>query len=310
MQHSVSLLLVSAAASAAAFSLTPHRATAPVLRGASVCMAEGEKSPLDALKAVPWNNLLLGLITVDCANRLTSSVPGLFGPEPNFLGTALDVVFVGYGIQTLLKQAGVGKTDYYDELEGSEVRSFALEAGEYAQRGEVPSRSKDGRYEVATFAGGCFWGTELHFQRVPGVVSTCVGYTQGAVDKPSYEQVCSGSTGHTEGLQLAFDPAVVSYDTLCDKLLAVLGSDAAELNKVGNDRGTQYRHGIYPHTDAQAAAAARAVERCEVKLAAPVVTEVALARVFWPAEGYHQRYLEKGGQNADKEGEVAVRCYG
>jgi len=196
------------------------------------------------LSAVPWNNLLLGFITVDCANRLTSSIPELFGSSPNFLGTALDVVFVGYGVTTGLKQAGVGKTDYYDELEGGEVRSFALEAGEYALRGEVPSRSKDGRFEVATFAGGCFWGTELHYQRIPGVVSTCVGYTQGTVDKPSYEQVCSGSTGHTEGLQLSFDPAVVSYDTLCEKLLAVLGPDAAERNKVGNDRGTQYRSGF------------------------------------------------------------------
>ena len=98
---------------------------------------------------------------------------------------------------------------------------MALEAGEHALRGEVPTRTSDG-YEVATFAGGCFWGTELHFQRIPGVVATCVGYTQGAVERPSYEQVCSGTTGHTEGLQLSFDPAVVSYEALCEKLLAVV----------------------------------------------------------------------------------------
>ena len=146
----------------------------------------------------------------------------------------------------------------------------------------MPTLSADGRYEVATFAGGCFWGTELHFQRVPGVVATCVGYTQGGVERPSYEQVCGGTTGHTEGLQLSFDPDVVSYAQLCDKLLAVLGSDATALNRVGGDRGTQYRHGIYPHTDAQAAAAAGAIARCQAGLTGEVATEVTRAAVFWP----------------------------
>ena len=152
----------------------------------------------------------------------------------------------------------------------------------------MPTRSSDGRYEVATFAGGCFWGTELHFQRIPGVIATCVGYTQGGLERPSYEQVCSGTTGHTEGLQLCFDPAVVSYEALCDKLLAVLGPDVTALNRVGNDRGTQYRHGIYPNSEAQTAAAARAIARCQAGLSAEIVTEVKPAAVFWPAEGYHR----------------------
>ena len=108
----------------------------------------------------------------------------------------------------------------YDAL-AREEKSFAGEAAEYALAGTVPTTSKAG-FEVATFAGGCFWGTELHFQRIPGVIATCVGYTQGGLERPSYEQVCSGTTGHTEGLQLSFDPAVVSYEALCDKLLAVV----------------------------------------------------------------------------------------
>jgi len=319
--------MLSLASAASAFSLAPNRAAlpslgAPLLRGTAVRMADGEKpmksaneSPLsavtDKLSTVPWNDLLLGFVTVDCAGRLSNSVPALFGPSPNYLGTALDVLFVGYGALNLAKKAGILKgTDYYADLEGGDVRSFAFEAGEFALAGEVPFRTKDGRYEVATFAGGCFWGTELHYQRINGVINTCVGYTQGNIDKPSYEQVCSGNTGHTEGIQLAFDPAVVSYEALCDKLLAVLGPDATKANKVGNDRGTQYRHGIYPHTDAQAEAASRAVQRCQMNFAATVVTEVRSAVVFWPAEAYHQRYLEKGGQNADKECEVPVRCYG
>jgi len=96
---------------------------------------------------------------------------------------------------------------------------------------------------------GCFWGTELHFQRVPGVIATCVGYTQGNVEKPTYNEVCSGSTGHTEGIQVIFDPKECKYTTLCETLLKTV--DATLLNQVGNDRGTQYRHGIYPHTDEQ-----------------------------------------------------------
>jgi len=135
----------------------------------------------------------------------------------------------------------------YEALAGLPA-SFGREAAEYALKGEVPVKSKDG-WEVATFAGGCFWGTELHFQRVPGVIATCVGYTQGNVEKPTYNEVCSGSTGHTEGIQVIFDPKECKYTTLCETLLKTV--DATLLNQVGNDRGTQYRHGIYPHTDEQ-----------------------------------------------------------
>ena len=129
-------------------------------------------------------------------------------------------------------------------------------------------------------------------------------------------QVCSGTTGHTEGLQLLYDPNVVSYALLCDKLIDTVDSTA--LNRVGNDIGTQYRHGIYPHTDAQAEEATLALEReQERKNKIPgaagmrkVVTEVKRATVFWPAEKRHQRYLQKGGQSAAKDATQDVRCYG
>ena len=114
------------------------------------------------------------------------------------------------------------------------------QAGEWALKGEVPERSVDG-LEVATFAGGCFWGTELHFQRIAGVVTTCVGYTQGKDDMPTYQEICTGRTGHTEGIMLLFDPAKCSYQTLCEKLLSTV--DPTLLNQVGSDYGTQYRHG-------------------------------------------------------------------
>ncbi|KAL1524974.1 hypothetical protein AB1Y20_019850 [Prymnesium parvum] len=225
-------------------------------------------------------------------------------------------VLVSFAAFQLAQFAGVGKRDYYDELEGFEVDSLAAQAAEWALAGAVPTRSSDGKYDVASFAGGCFWGTELHFQRVPGVIATCVGYTQGRTEKPSYGEVCSGTTGHTEGLQLLYDPQVVSYGALCDKLFQTIDSTA--WNRVGNDIGTQYRHGIYPHTDSQMQEALAAIEREQARKdiipgaagMRKVVTEVKRATVFWPAEKKHQRYLQKRGQSAAKGETAEVRCYG
>jgi len=114
--------------------------------------------------------------------------------------------------------------------------------------------------ETADFALGCFWGAELAFQREPGVVSTKVGYTQGQKEKPSYEQVCSGTTGHTECVQLRFDPEEVTYERLCDLFWDRLGENRFLKNQVGNDRGTQYRHGIYYHNLQQKAIAEAALQ--------------------------------------------------
>ena len=152
--------MLSLSLSSAAFSLSPHGAALPslgaprLLRATGVRMADGEKpmksaneSPLsavtDTLSKLPWNDLLLGFVTLDCARRLTDGVPALFGPSPNYFGTALDVLFVGYGTVELAKKAGILKDkDFYEELEGGEVRSFAYEAGQNALAGEVPFRTK------------------------------------------------------------------------------------------------------------------------------------------------------------------------
>jgi len=103
--------------------------------------------------------------------------------------------------------------------------------------------------ETATFAAGCFWGVQLAFQRVPGVGSSMVGYTAGEKLHPTYQQVCSGSSGHTEGVQMIFNPAVVSYKELLMVLFDRM--DPTTLNRQGNDRGTQYRSGVYYHTEEQ-----------------------------------------------------------
>lgn len=120
--------------------------------------------------------------------------------------------------------------------------------------GEVPDKDPDGS-SVATFAGGCFWGLELAYQRIDGVKRTQVGYTQGHTSNPSYDEVCNGTTGHTEAVQVVFDESKVSFRSLCDLLWTRI--DPTALNRVGNDCGSQYRHGIFFHNEEQRKVAGR-----------------------------------------------------
>jgi len=145
--------------------------------------------------------------------------------------------------------------------------------------------------ETATFAAGCFWGVEAAFRKVKGVVDTRAGYCGGHVPEASYVQVCTGATGHAEAVEVCFDPAVVSYDLLLDVFWAC--HDPTQLNRQGPDIGSQYRSVIFYHSEAQkeVALASRDVRRqC---LGTPIVTEIIAASPFYPAEEYHQRYLEK-----------------
>jgi peptide-methionine (S)-S-oxide reductase len=160
----------------------------------------------------------------------------------------------------------------------------------------------------ATFAAGCFWGLELAFQRVSGVAYTAVGYTHGQQDDPSYEDVCSGETGHAEAVTLLYNPAEVSYE----ELLNVFWSrhDPTQLNGQGNDIGTQYRGGIYYHTEEQKAAAVLSMAALQDTLGKPLATELLPSTKFWLSEDYHQQYLEKGGQSAKKTAVEKIRCYG
>jgi peptide-methionine (S)-S-oxide reductase len=149
--------------------------------------------------------------------------------------------------------------------------------------------------EKATFAAGCFWGIEAAFRQVPGVKSTAVGFMGGTLKDPTYEDVCTGRTGHAEVVQVEFDPSQVSYE----QLLGVFweNHDPTTLNRQGPDVGTQYRSAIFFHTPEQEAAAkasADAIARSS-RYKRPVVTEIVPAREFWRAEEYHQQYLEKRG---------------
>lgn len=155
-------------------------------------------------------------------------------------------------------------------------------------------------------------GAELAYQRVPGVVSTRVGYTQGEKEDPTYQQVCSGSTGHSEAVAVDFDPKKVSYEQLVNVFWERLGESALTLNQVGNDTGTQYRSGIYWMNERQKEVAENLKEDAHRRLGKETVVEVmsGVDIPFWLAEEYHQQYLEKGGQNAEKDATEPIRCYG
>jgi peptide-methionine (S)-S-oxide reductase len=147
--------------------------------------------------------------------------------------------------------------------------------------------------QTATFAAGCFWGVEAAFRKLEGVVETAVGYTGGTTANPSYEEVCSGRTGHAEAVQLQFDPERVSYDELLDLFWAL--HDPTTLNRQGPDVGTQYRSAIFVHDAKQEAAATASKARLQEasRSRRPIVTEIVPAGPFYRAEDYHQQYFEK-----------------
>lgn len=148
----------------------------------------------------------------------------------------------------------------------------------------------------ATFGAGCFWGVEAAFRQMNGVKSTAVGYSGGTRKNPTYEDVCTGLTGHAEVVQVEYDPSEISYDELLDVFWHI--HDPTTPNRQGLDVGPQYRSAIFFHTPEQEAAARASKEKLEARgrYKLPIVTEIAPASEFYPAEEYHQRYLEKRGQ--------------
>jgi peptide-methionine (S)-S-oxide reductase len=145
----------------------------------------------------------------------------------------------------------------------------------------------------ATFGAGCFWGVEAAFRQVQGVKSTRVGYLGGALEDPTYEDVCSNTTGHAEVVEVVYDPDRISYDDLLSVFWE--NHDPTTLNRQGPDVGTQYRSAIFFHDDEQQVAALKSKALRQTQLSRPIVTEVTPASTFYQAEDYHQQYLEKRG---------------
>ena len=148
--------------------------------------------------------------------------------------------------------------------------------------------------DTAIVAGGCFWCTEAVFRDVVGVGQVESGYIGGSVADPTYKQVCSGSTGHAEAIRVTFDPGVLSYGELLDVFMGT--HDPTQLNRQGNDVGTQYRSAIFPLDDAQREEAEAAIARANDERGGNVVTTIEGPATWYPAEDYHQEYWEGEGQ--------------
>ncbi|MBL4802331.1 MAG: peptide-methionine (S)-S-oxide reductase MsrA [Emcibacter sp.] len=147
--------------------------------------------------------------------------------------------------------------------------------------------------EKATFAAGCFWGVQLGFDKLDGVISSVVGYMGGHIDNPSYEAVCTGRTNHAEVVEVTFDPDRISFDQLLNFFWQ--SHDPTTLNRQGPDCGSQYRSAVYYYSDQQknTAKKSRTEWNASGSWSDPIVTEITDAAQFWPAEDYHQKYLEK-----------------
>lgn len=145
--------------------------------------------------------------------------------------------------------------------------------------------------QKATFGAGCFWGVEASFQKIKGVTSTTVGYMGGKTKNPTYEKVCTDKTGHAEVVQIIFDPLIISYE----KLLEIFWSihDPTQLNRQGLDIGTQYRSLIFYHSEEQKQLAEKSKQKQLLRHKKEITTEITPVKEFYPAEEYHQKYLEK-----------------
>jgi len=147
--------------------------------------------------------------------------------------------------------------------------------------------------EKATFGAGCFWGVEESFRQLKGVISTAVGYEGGHLERPTYQDVCTGRTDHAEVVEVTYDPAQVSYDALLD--IFWKGHNPTTLNRQGPDIGTQYRSAIFFHSPEQEKTAKTSKEKARKLFPRDIVTEIVPAKTFWKAEDYHQQYLAKRG---------------
>ena len=175
-------------------------------------------------------------------------------------------------------------------LSGCEVQSVGAISPDKDTRG-------DKTMAKATFAAGCFWGVEAAFRRVDGVTDTMVGYTGGHTEDPTYEEVCTGTTGHAEAVRVEYDPSAVSYEDLLNVFWDC--HNPTTRNRQGPDVGTQYRSAIFYHTSEQKAAAEKSKEDLGKSgtYDRPIVTEIVPATEFYKAEEYHQQYLEKRGRS-------------
>lgn len=150
--------------------------------------------------------------------------------------------------------------------------------------------------QIAIFAGGCFWGMQAYFDEVPGVLATTVGYTGGHTQNPTYEQVCTHTTGHAEACEITFDPSVINYRDMVRQFFRM--HDPTQLNRQGPDVGDNYRSAIFYVSDEQRHTAEEVKAKAQAMFDKPIVTEIVAAGEFYPAEEYHQKFFQKTGIGA------------
>jgi peptide-methionine (S)-S-oxide reductase len=148
--------------------------------------------------------------------------------------------------------------------------------------------------EKAIFAAGCFWHVQDVFSKIPGIIKTTVGYTAGKIKNPTYEQVSYGKTGHVEAIEIIFDSDKIKYEKLLETFWKI--HDPTTLNRQGADIGTNYRSAIFYFNEKEREIAEKSKQEIQKKYDKPIVTEITKAKTFYPAEEYHQKYLEKNGQ--------------
>jgi peptide-methionine (S)-S-oxide reductase len=185
----------------------------------------------------------------------------------------------------LMLGAGCGRPVSSNEGKSPEVASSSTDKGKKPMEGKI-------EFKLATFGSGCFWCTQAIFQRLDGVEKVVSGYSGGHVENPTYEQVCTGKTGHAESVQITYDPAIVSYDDLLEVFWKT--HDPTTRNRQGNDVGPQYRSVIFYHDAEQKQLAESYKNRLEAERIwnRPIVTEIEPYAKFWPAEAYHQNYYD------------------
>ena len=148
--------------------------------------------------------------------------------------------------------------------------------------------------ETATFAAGCFWGVQHYFDQVPGVITTRVGFTGGTVANPTYEQVCNEETGHADAIEIGFDPMLVTYETLVKHFFRM--HDPTQKNRQGPDVGENYRSVIFYHDESQESIAQNVLRSVQSRFKKPIVTSIEVAKEFYPAEDFHQKFSERTGR--------------